>query len=65
MQVYVTGKQPEFQYITIVFLSHMYLFLNNIVIGFEWFYSVYSFRGSLYFPNLNISRLGLEVLLKG
>jgi hypothetical protein len=43
----------------------MYLFLNNIVIGFGWFGSVYSFRGSLYFFNLKIYRLGQVVLLKG
>jgi hypothetical protein len=43
----------------------MYLFLNNIVIGFGWFFSVYSFRASLYFFNLKIYRLGLEVFLKG
>jgi hypothetical protein len=65
MQVYVTGKQPKFQYITIGFLSHIYPFLNNIAIGFGWFGSVYSFRGSLYFFNLKICRIGQVVLLKG
>jgi hypothetical protein len=61
MQVYVTGKQPKFQYITIGFLSRMNPFLNNTVIGFGWFGSVYSFKGSLYFFNLKIYRLGQEV----
>jgi hypothetical protein len=65
MQVNITGKQPKFRYITIGFLSRMYLFLNNTVIGFGWFGSVCSFRSSLYFCNLKVYRLGLEVLLKG